>query len=280
MTTTRASVVQLGSGSDREANLDAIEKSLRTAAENGSTLALLPEASIYRGPFAPEYVEAEDGPAITRVAGLARELTMDVVLGGVWTDSGDPDRAYNSCLVFDRRGRIAARYQKVHLFRLDRPGEPADDEAAFTRPGDETVVVGAENLTLGLSICYDLRFAALYRGLARAGATTLSVPANFSAYTGPAHWEVLLRARAIENLCYVLAPAQIGTDDTGFSAYGHSLIVDPWGTVIAAAGETPAVLTVDLDPELVRAGRDELRSLEHDRPDVYARPPRIEDLDG
>jgi predicted amidohydrolase len=280
MTTTRVSVVQLGSGSDRVANLDAIEKGLRTAAENGSTLALLPEASIYRGPFDPEYVEAEDGPAIGLLAGLARELELDVVLGGAWTPSGDPDRAYNSCLVFNRDGRIVARYRKVHLFRLDRTGEPADDEAAFTKPGDGTVVVTAGDLTLGLSICYDLRFPALYRGLARAGATVLSVPSNFSGYTGPAHWEVLLRARAIENLCYVLAPAQIGTDDTGFSAYGHSLVIDPWGEVVAAADDAPAVLTVDLDPAAVRARRDELRSPDHERPDVYTQPARIEELHG
>ncbi|MFI6825650.1 carbon-nitrogen hydrolase family protein [Kribbella sp. NPDC050241] len=276
----RVSVVQLGSGSDRGANLDAIEKALRTAAENGSSLAVLPEASIYRGPFDSRYVEAEDGPAIGRLAGLARDLDLRLVLGGVWTASDDAQRAYNSCLVFDRDGRIVARYRKVHLFRLDRPGEPADDEAAFTVAGDNTVVVGADDVTLGLSICYDLRFPALYRSLAKAGATVLTVPANFSAYTGPAHWEALLRARAIENLCYVLAPAQIGADLTGFTAYGHSLVIDPWGTVIAHADDSPAVLVVDLDPTVIRARRDELRSLEHDRPDVYAQPPRIEDLHG
>ncbi|WP_427892222.1 carbon-nitrogen hydrolase family protein [Kribbella sp. GL6] len=275
---TRVSVVQLGSGADRDTNLDHIEKALRTAGD--SRIVFLPEASIYRGPYDPAYVEDDDGPALRRIAGLARELRLNVVLGGVWTPSGDAAHAYNSCLVFDRSGRIAARYRKVHLFRLDRTGAPADDEAAFTVPGADTAVVRAGDITVGLSICYDLRFPALYRNLADAGATVLSVPANFSAYTGPAHWEALLRARAIENLSYVVAPAQIGTDATGFSAYGHSMVVDPWGTVVARADDTPAVLTVDLDPSVVDVRRRELRSLQHDRLDVYARPARIEELDG
>ncbi|GAA1571481.1 carbon-nitrogen hydrolase family protein [Kribbella hippodromi] len=277
---TRVSVVQLGSSADRNANLATIEKSLRTAAENGSAFAFLPEASIYRGPYDPVHVEAEDGPVLGRMSELARELELNVVLGGVWTPGVDPEHADNSCLVFDRTGQIAARYRKVHLFRLDRSGEPADDEAAFTRPGDRTVALRAGELTIGLSVCYDLRFPELYRNLADAGATVLSVPANFSAYTGPAHWEVLLRARAIENLCYVVAPAQIGTDPTGFAAYGHSLVVDPWGNVVARAGDEPAVLTVDVDPALVQARRLELRSPQHARPDVYAHPARIEELDG
>jgi predicted amidohydrolase len=275
----RVSLLQLGSGADRGANLEAIEKGLRTAAERGSRLALLPEACLYRGPFSAAYVEDDAGPALSRLAELARELGLAVVVGGVWTRSPEADRAYNTCLVLDRQGRIVARYHKVHLFRLDRPDRPVDDEAAFTVPGGHLTVVRAGPVHLGLTICYDLRFPALYRALASAGATVLCVPANFSDFTGPAHWELLLRARAVENLAYVVAPAQVGGDATGFSAYGHSVVVDPWGTVVARTDEAPAVLTVDLDPDAVRRRREQLHTLDHHRADIYVRRPRRVTLD-
>ena len=275
----KASLIQLDSGAGREANLAAIEASLRVAAQRGSGLAVLPEACAYRGRFTPEQVESEDGPSIKRIAALASELAMPVVIGGIWTPSADPERPYNTSIVIDAAGRAVARYRKVHLFRLDSEDGAGEDEATHTTPGDEAVVVRVAGLTLGLGICYDLRFAGFYRALARAGATVLLAPSNFAAYTGRAHWDVLTRARAIENLAFVLAPAQAGVDETGFAAYGHTIAVDPWGSVLARADEMPTVLTVDLDPAAVAAGRRELRSLEHDRRDVYDSPPRIEDAD-
>jgi deaminated glutathione amidase len=276
----RVSLLQLDSGPDRTANLARIEDGLAEAAARGSDLVLLPEACNYRGPLRGDMVEDDEGPTVGLIRRFAVSAGMRVVIGGMWAAGADPRHPANCCLLVGRDGKIAAAYRKVHLFRLHADGQRDQDEGGYTTAGDELVTADCGEFTLGLSICYDLRFPELYRALTAAGATLLCVPANFTLHTGRDHWETLLRARAIENLAYVAAPAQTGTDPEGTPAYGHSLIVDPWGTVICCAPDEVTVVTADLDPGRVRRCRRALRALDDVRPDVYAREVRRESADG
>lgn len=266
---TRVALLQLSSGSDRRANLAQIDKLLGGAATAGAELALLPEACAYRGPFRPELVEGEDGPTLTAARSIAARTGMAVLVGGLWTHGPDPRHPYNTSVLVDGGGDVKAAYRKVHLFQIDAGEELREQEADFTTPGDSVVTVAWRGWILGLSICYDLRFPELYRALVGAGATLLCVPSNFTLHTGRDHWEPLLRARAIENLAYVLAPAQVGLDPAGGAAYGHSLAVDPWGTVICQAVDEVALITADLDPSRITHSRSVLNALDHRRPDVF-----------
>jgi predicted amidohydrolase len=178
-----------------------------------------------------------------------------------------PDgRIFNRSCLIDRNGRIAARYDKIHLFDVDVEAGKSVRESATIAPGDEAVVAAAEGAVFGLSICYDLRFAQLYRTLAQAGAELLAVPAAFTRLTGQAHWHVLNRARAIENGAFVVAPCQYGTLAGGAECYGHSLIVDPWGRVLADGGEEEGFVIAEIDLAEVAAARRRIPSLRHDRP--------------
>jgi deaminated glutathione amidase len=268
----RVSLAQLDSQDDVTANLDAVADFVMQAAAAGSELILLPESFAYRGPFAREFVEPTAGIVLGRLRALAAQQRIAISAGGLWTAGPDPDHPYNSSLLINASGEIIADYRKIHLFRLDEPGADRVDEADFTTPGDQLVVADLGPARLGLSICYDLRFPELYRALGGAGATVLCVPSNFSEYTGRAHWETLLRARAIENLAFVLAPAQCGTDTTNFAAHGHTLAVDPWGGVLARAGTTPELITLDLPLADVDRYRAQLHVLRHGRPDAYRQP--------
>jgi predicted amidohydrolase len=267
----RIALAQLDSGADRAANLARIRDLAATAAADGARLLLLPEACTYRGDPSPDLVEGDDGPVLRALAGMAAAHRIAIVVGGVWTPSGDPARPYNTSLVIDRTGRVRARYHKVHLFRL-HDGELSEDEARTTTPGDTLVTATVDGWTYGLSICYDLRFPELYRALARDGADVLLVPANFAAATGAHHWEPLLRSRAIENLCYVAAPAQTGVAPDGFVSHGHSALIDPWGTVVARAGDEPALLIAELSRARLVDRRAALAAPREVRPEVYARP--------
>jgi predicted amidohydrolase len=269
----RVGVAQLESTDDVAANLASTAEVIAEAGRRNSAVVVLPEAFSYRGPFACDLVQEIDGPVGRRLAELARRHNVAVLAGGLWTTCPDPKRAYNTSLLVDRLGNLVASYHKIHLFRLDRPDGSRDDEADFTLAGDEPVVADLDGVRLGLTICYDIRFPELYRTLASAGATVLCAPSNFSDYTGTAHWETLLRARAIENLAFVLAPAQRGTDSTGFAAHGNSLIIDPWGTVLARASQDESLIIADLDLAAVKRRRAQLRSADHIRPDVYVRTP-------
>jgi deaminated glutathione amidase len=268
-TLVRIGVVQLDSGADRAANLAQIAWHVRAGAAQGAELLLLPEACTYRGPFRPDAVEDLVGPSMTALRQLAAAQDVAILVGGIWLESADPARPYNASVLIDSGGQVAARYDKVHLFRLADPAV-TEDESAVTTPGDVLAMATWRGWNLGLSVCYDLRFPELYRALARAGADVLCVPANFSAYTGQYHWQPLLQARAIENLCYVLAPAQCGTGADGFVAHGHSLVVDPWGAVQAEAGPDSGLVVADLSRELLMARRAALASPSETRPEVYA----------
>jgi predicted amidohydrolase len=262
----RVAACQVNSQSDRGANLSAALAMLERAAADGADIAVLPEYVDYLGPVEQEPApEPADGEFASIFADAARRLSLWVVAGSYREVGPGDGRTFNTSLVFDRSGVLKATYRKVHLFDVDIPGRVAYQESRTVAPGAELATVDVEGVRFGLSICYDLRFPELYRQLAVAGAQALLVPAAFTAHTGQFHWEVLLRARAIENQCYVVAAAQTGEHEPGRSCYGHSMVVDPWGTVVSrAAGEVDLVLA-DLDVERMAQVRAELPSLANRR---------------
>jgi predicted amidohydrolase len=219
----------------------------------------------WRGPREAEAAIAEPipGPTSERLGALARELGVVLVGGSLLERVPGETKAYNTCPVFDRTGALLATYRKVHLFDVDIPGHVSVRESDTRLHGAEAVTVATELGTLGLSVCYDLRFPELYRRLAAAGAEIVCVPSAFTFPTGAAHWEVLQRARAIENQVYVIAPNQIGRGPTGVLDYGHSMIVDPWGTPIARASNHATVILAEIDRAYLARVRRELPCLEH-----------------
>jgi deaminated glutathione amidase len=275
MTTLRVALVQLQAGLDKEANSARAAALADRAAAGGARLVALPEYVQYRGPDDGFRRSAAPipGPLTEPLADVARRHGCWILAGSLAESSDDPDRPYNTSPLIDPRGEIVARYRKLHLFDIAVDAGPADTESARVTAGEEAVVADIDGIRLGLSICYDLRFPELYRALALAGAQVLAVPAVFTERTGRDHWEVLLRARAIENGAYVIAPAQFG-GPPGIPAFGRSMIVDPWGTVIAQAPDGEGIVTAELDFDRVAAVRRQVPSLVNRRPDALppARP--------
>ena len=264
-----AAVVQLTSTPDVEKNLATTERLVRDAALRGAKLVVVPENFSHLGPEREKIEIAEtipgDGPILGRMRALARETKTHLVLGGMAERSDDPDRVYNACVVLAPDGAVQAVYRKIHLFDVNIEGGVTVEESRTFKPGTDIVVTDSPFGPLGLSICYDLRFAELYRELVRRGALAVVVPAAFTLYTGKDHWLPLCVARAIENQCYVLAPNQHGPTAEGHSDYGHSSIVDPWGTVIARASDGEGVITAEIDLGHLARVRSELPCLEHVR---------------
>jgi predicted amidohydrolase len=263
----RVAVCQLNARDDREANLATARDLLERAADAGADVAVLPEYTDYLGRAAglPE-PEPVDGEYARFFAKAARELSMWVHAGSFHEAGPDPAHTYNTSIVFDRSGTLAGTYRKIHLYDVEIPGRVSYHESATVAPGDEATTVTVEGIPVGLSICYDLRFPELYRRLAvHGGARVLVVPAAFMLHTGRDHWEVLLRARAIENQCYVLAAAQIGDHDPGRTCFGRSMIIDPWGLVLAQAPDAVGVTVADLDLDRLAGIRAELPSLANRR---------------
>jgi predicted amidohydrolase len=262
----RVAVCQLNSQDDRAANLAEARRLLEQAAAAGADFAVLPEFVDYlgrrRGEPEPETVDGEFAAFFARAA---RELNLNVLAGSFRELAEDGERAHNTSLVFDRSGERVAAYRKIHLYDVEIPGRVSYHESRTIAPGEELVVADVEGVPVGLSICYDLRFPELYRALAVAGARVLVVPAAFMAHTGRDHWEVLLRARAIENQCYVVAAGQIGDHEPDRTCFGRSMVIDPWGTVVAQAPDVPGVVTADLDLDRVESVRAELPSLANRR---------------
>jgi predicted amidohydrolase len=262
----RVAVCQLNSGDDRAANLATARRLLEQAAAAGADLAVLPEFVDYLGRSRDEPpAESVDGEFAAFFAEAARALNLWVLAGSFRERTGDGERAHNTSLLFDRSGERAAVYRKIHLYDVEIPGRVSYRESKTIAPGEELVVADVEGVPVGLSICYDLRFPELYRALAVAGAKVLVVPAAFMAHTGRDHWEVLLRARAIENQCYVVAAGQIGDHEPNRTCFGRSMVIDPWGTVLAQAPDQPAVVTADLDLDRLETVRAELPSLANRR---------------
>lgn len=261
----RVAVCQLNSQTDRSANLATARKLVARAADAGADLAVLPEYTDYLGPAeqapAPEPV---DGDYAAAFADAAREHRIWVAAGS-FHETGPAGRTYNTALVFNRTGALAASYRKIHLYDVEIPGKVSYHESASVAPGDQPVTVDIDGVRVGLSICYDLRFPELYRRLADAGAQLVLVPAAFMLHTGRDHWEVLLRARAIENQCFVAAAAQIGPHQPNRICFGRSMVVDPWGLVLAQAPDQTGVTVADLDLDRLDQIRTELPSLAHRR---------------
>ena len=266
-----AAAIQLSSVADRDANLATAGRLLRQAAAAGVALAVLPENFAFMGAKERDKLaiaEADgEGPIQQFLAATARELRLWIVAGTVpLAVPGDADRVYAACLVYDAQGRRAARYDKIHLFDVEVPGgERYRESATIARGTLNPVVVPTPIGRLGLSVCYDLRFPELYRALAAQGAEVLCVPAAFTARTGQAHWEPLLRARAIENQCFLLAPGQHGTHAGGRATHGHSLILDPWGEILAQQADGDGVVGAPLPRQRLEQVRSSFPALSHRR---------------
>ncbi|ASW56294.1 carbon-nitrogen hydrolase family protein [Plantactinospora sp. KBS50] len=262
----RVAVCQVNSRADRKANLEAAAELLDRAAAAGADLAVLPEYVDHLGPAAtlPD-PEPADGEFAAFFAAAARRHGMWVHAGSFHEASPYPARTYNTSLLFDRTGALAGTYRKIHLYDVEIPDRVSYLESRTVARGTDPAVFPVDGIPVGLSICYDLRFPELYRRLVNLGARILVVPAAFMLHTGRDHWEVLLRARAIENQCYVLAAAQIGDHDPGRTCFGRSMVVDPWGTVIAQAPDTVGVTVADLDLDRLDRIRTELPSLANRR---------------
>ncbi len=269
--TTRFTVacVQNCAGPEIEPNLRETAELTRQAAGEGAELICLPEYfscldlkdNLILGQPFPE----EAHPALIRFRALADELSVHLLLGSLAVETGEA-RFANRSYLLGPNGDVLARYDKIHLFDVDLPGGEIYRESGTVRPGTEAVLAPTPWGPLGLSVCYDLRFPMLYRSLAQAGARILTVPAAFTKTTGEAHWHVLMRARAIENGAYVFAPSQYGLHAGNRACYGHSLIVDPWGRVLADGGEGPGIITAEIDMAEVNKARGMIASLQHDRP--------------
>ncbi len=264
----RVAACQVNSRADRAANLAAALELLERAAAAGADVAVLPEYLDYLGPPEGEpKPEPVDGEFATVLSDAARRLSMWVVGGSFHEIGPDTAHTFNTTLVFDRTGSLAAAYRKIHLFDIDIPDRPdvSYRESRRVAPGTDVTTVDVEGVRFGLSICYDLRFPELYRQLAIAGAQVLLVPAAFTTHTGRDHWEVLLRARAIENQCYVVAAGQSGDHDPGRSSFGRSMVVDPWGTVVAQAVDGVGLVVSELDLDRLERIRVDLPSLANRR---------------
>ena len=270
-------LVQLDATGDVAANIATAVALADEAAAGGARLVALPEYLQFRGPDDGYRASARPipGPHTDPFTEVARRRDAWILVGSTAETSGDPDRPYNTSVLIAPDGSIAARYRKVHLFDVAVEAGPVDTESARVTAGDRLVTAAIDGATVGLSICYDLRFPELYRALALAGATILTVPANFTERTGRDHWEVLLRARAIENAAYVLAPSQIG-GPPGQPAFGRSMVVDPWGTIVAQAPDSVAIVRADLDLDRVAALRRQIPVLTNRRPDAYEVRPAVD----
>lgn len=264
----KAACIQFTAAPEIQPNLDKSLRLARDAAARGAKLVCLPEyfsgLSAIGGPLMPTVVKEDSNPVLPAFKALARELGLWVLLGSMGIERPD-GRIVNRGYFIDPGGQVTARYDKIHLFDVDLEEGKQYRESDIIAPGSTGVVADTPWGGLGLSICYDLRFATLYRELAQAGAAMLAVPAAFTRLTGRAHWHVLLRARAIENGAYVIAPCQNGVISGGAECYGHSLIVNPWGEILADGGEEEGVVIAEIDPAEVASARRRIPALTHDR---------------
>ena len=276
----KVAAVQLSSGTDVARNVDEAESLVNEAADQGARYVQLPEYFNYLGPFSGFAGAAETvpGPTTSRMAELARERALTLHLGSLLETSPEPGKFYNTSVVIGPDGAIVATYRKVHLFDVNVPDAIVHRESDVITPGEEIVVASLEEFSLGLSICFDVRFPEMYRNLALAGAEVIAVPAAFNALTGRAHWELLVRSRAIENHSFIVAAAQVGTTAEGIATYGHSLVVNPWGEILGeATTDKPEVVTATLDMSEVARRRAQIAVMDFRRPDVYERPVRVID---
>ena len=278
----KVACVQNTAAADPAVSMVVVGDLIRRARDAGADFITTPEVVAMMEPRRQRVLEKaepeERHQSIEAFRQLARE-TGAWLLAGSLTVKVEPERVANRSLLFDPRGELVARYDKIHMFDVDLAGGESYRESRTYRPGDRAVVADLPWGRLGMTVCYDMRFPHLYRDLAQAGAKYLTVPSAFTRPTGQAHWHVLLRARAIENGCFVFAAAQCGEHEGGRKTYGHSLIVSPWGEILADGGEEPGFIIAEVDPAKVDEARRMVPSLQHDRsydpafaPDEAIRP--------
>src|ERR1700688_2791229 len=266
--TFKVALIQMRSGLDPEANLAAVMAGVDQAKRGGADYVQTPEMTNVlenkRERLFTKIFSEEHDPTLATLREVARKLSIYIHLGSLAVKAS-PEKAANRSFLIDRNGDVAARYDKIHMFDVDLAGGESYRESNTYRPGDLAVVADLPWGRLGLTVCYDLRFPALYRALAEAGASFLAIPSAFTKQTGEAHWHVLMRARAIENGCFVFAAAQGGRHENGRETFGHSLVVDPWGKIIAEGGVEPAVVLADIDLAEIAGARARIPSLQHGR---------------
>jgi len=266
--TFKVALIAMRTGVNPRANLDAILAAVGEAKEAGADYVQTPEMTnimeVKRDRLFANLFPDESDPTLATLREVARKLGIIIHLGSLAIKASS-EKAVNRSFLIDRSGEIAARYDKIHMFDVDLAGGESYRESNTYRPGELAVVADLPWGRLGLTVCYDLRFPALYRALAEAGASFLAIPSAFTRQTGEAHWHVLVRARAIENGCFVFAAAQGGKHENGRETYGHSLIVDPWGRVLAEGGTEPGLVMAEIDPAEAAAARAKIPSLRHGR---------------
>ena len=264
----KVALVQMRSGMTPQINLDAALAAIAQAKSAGADYALTPEMTniieAKRERLMAAIVEEERDPTLAALREAARKHAIYVHIGSLAVKAS-PDRAANRSFLIDRRGDVVARYDKIHMFDADLAGGESFRESRSYRAGELAVVADLPWGRLGVTVCYDLRFPALYRALAESGASFFSIPSAFTRATGEAHWHVLMRARAIENGCFVFAAAQAGKHESGRETFGHSLVVDPWGKILAEGGTEPGVILAEVDPAQVTAARAAIPSLHNGR---------------
>jgi predicted amidohydrolase len=264
----RVGLVQMRSGRTPADNLAAAAKMMGEAKRGGADYVQTPEMTnimeTNREKLFASLVEEDHDPTLATLRELARSLSIYLHIGSLAVKVS-PEKAANRSLLIDPHGEIIARYDKIHMFDVDLANGESYRESRNFMPGETAVLADLPWGRLGLTVCYDLRFPALYRALAEAGASFLAIPAAFTQVTGEAHWHVLNRARAIENTSYVIAAAQGGTHENGRATYGHSIVVDPWGQIVAEGGQEPGVIFAEIDPAAVAAARAKIPSLQHGR---------------
>jgi deaminated glutathione amidase len=261
-------LIAMRSGRDPQTNLDAVLAAVDEAKRSGADYVLTPEMTnimeVKRERLFANILPDESDPTLATLREVARELGIFVHIGSL-AIKASPEKAVNRSFLIDRHGDILARYDKIHMFDVDIGDGETYRESNTYRAGELAVVADLPWGRIGLTVCYDLRFPALYRALAEAGASFLAIPSAFTRLTGEAHWHVLQRARAIENGCFVFAAAQGGKHENGRETFGHSLVVDPWGRILAEGGTEPGVVLAEIDPAEVAAARAKIPSLHHGR---------------
>lgn len=264
------SICQMKVNSNRDSNLTRAGKMIGQAAESGAEMIILPEVfnSPYQTNYFPHYAELYPGPSTDFLAKQARDNNV-CIIGGSIIEKDEQGKIYNTSFVFDNNGSLIGRHRKIHLFDIKIPGRISFRESDTLSAGNNITIVRYKSFCLGLLICYDIRFPELSRAAVLEGAEMLVIPAAFNLTTGPAHWELLMRSRAVDNQVYVAAASPARNSDANYQAWGHSMIVDPWGNIIAEADEKETVLTANLDFSTVKRVRDELPLLKQRRTDLY-----------
>ena len=266
-------LVQMTSTDDVQENLRKIESFVIEAHESDTRMVMLPECCGFMQKHRTQLKQtAEDfgqGRIQDALSDLAQRYSIWLLAGSIPINSNDPEKVINTCVMYNQDGQIAARYDKIHLFDVELEGGERYAESEYTAPGSELALVETPVGKFGLTVCYDLRFPEQYRALVNQGAEILTVPSAFAVPTGKAHWHTLLKSRAIENTCYVLAPAQVGQHASGRRTFGHTVAYDPWGKTLAEKTDEEGIVFVNIDPDVLKKVRKQLPSLKHQRPELF-----------